>query len=256
MSITKRMQIIFTCFSLLILSSLACNLDEVIQEDEPGEVETSVAATLEAFSRTLTQEAPIITGTPPTPAEFPTGTQHPIITAEPSPTFTPPPEGMSLNCDGTYQRVRLVDGGASGKALITDHWNGTDWEEVWRVEGGDPMNQQIEDEAGPYPFGDCQYLVIVPIRFSGSGAILELKIYTWDGSSMVEVYGHDGVHGEWSKLGDLITFEESIYLFDEPNCCPCNRQFLEHTWDGTTFIQTGSLISPTYEGDPPEYCQP
>jgi hypothetical protein len=252
----KRLQKLLTCFTILVLASLACNLDEMVSDDEPGKVETSVAATLEAFSGTLTQEAPFITGTPPTPIEFPTGTQHATITAEPSATFTPPPDGLSLNCDGTYQRVRVVDGGASGKTLFVDHWNGTTWEEVWRVEGGDPMSQQIEDEAGPYLFGACQYLVIIPIRFSGSGAILELKIYAWDGSGMVEVYAHDGVHGDWQKLGDMITFEESIYLFDEPNCCPCNRQFLEHTWDGTAFNQTGSLISPTYEGDPPDYCQP
>jgi hypothetical protein len=169
----NRLEKLLTCFSLLVLSSLACNLDEIIGEDEPGKIETSVAATLEAFSGTLTQEASLITGTP---LEIPTGTQHPTITAEPSPTFTPPPDGMSLNCDGTFQRVRVVDGGASGKTLFVDHWNGAAWEEAWSVEGGDPMDQQIEDAAGPYLFGDCQYLVIVPIRFSGSGAILELKI--------------------------------------------------------------------------------
>ncbi|OGO18599.1 MAG: hypothetical protein A2Z14_12095 [Chloroflexi bacterium RBG_16_48_8] len=252
----KRLRIILTSFSILLMASLACNLDKIISDSEPGELETSVAATLDAFSATLTQEAPLPTGTPPTPIEIPTGTQHPTVTPEPTSTFTPPPEGLSLNCDGTYQRVRLVDGGASGKTLFVDHWTGAAWEEVWRVEGGDPMNQQIEDTAGPYLFGDCQYMVIVPIRFSGSGAILELKIYAWNGSEMVEGYAHDGVHGDWQKLGDMITFEESIYLYDEPNCCPCNRQYLEHSWDGTDFVQTGSLISPTYEGDPPDYCQP
>ena len=250
----KRLHILFTFFSIMVLTSLACNLDTIINNGESGDVETSVAATLDAFSQTLTQEAPFGTSIPTSPIELPTGSQLP--TAEPSPTFTPPPEGLSLNCDGTYQRVRLIDGGASGKTLYVDQWNGAGWDEIWSVEGGDPMNQQIEDDAGPYLFGECQSLVIVPIVFSGSGAILELKIYKWDGSAMVEVYSHDGVHGDWQKLGDMITFEESIYLYDEPNCCPCNRQFLEHTWDGTDFIQTGSLISPTYEGDPPDYCQP
>jgi hypothetical protein len=250
----KRSHKLFTVFSIIVLTSLACNLDEIINSDDSGGVETSVAATLNSFSQTLTQEAPRITSLPTTPAEFPTDTQLP--SSEPSPTFTPPPEGLSLDCDGTYQRVRLVDGGATGKTLFVDQWNGAGWDEVWSLEGGNPMDQQIESDAGPYLFGECQYLVIVPIRFSGSGAILELKVYAWDGSGMVEVYAHDGVHGDWTKLGDLITFEESIYLYDEPNCCPCNRQFLEHTWDGTAFIQTGSLISPTYEGDPPEYCQP
>ena len=89
-----------------------------------------------------------------------------------------------------------------------------------------------------------------------SGNSLQLTIYAWDGVGMVETYRHDGVHGDWAKLGDMITFEESLYLFDEPNCCPCNRQYLEHTWDGIGFQQTGSLILPTYEGEPPDHCQP
>jgi hypothetical protein len=252
----NRLRTILISFTVLILLSLACNLDEFISTDDTVELETSVAATLDAFSASLTQEAPPATDTPPDSIGNPTDTQQPIITAEPSPTFTPPPEGVSLNCDGTYQRVRVVDGGASGKAVIVDDWNGTTWDEVWRVEGGDPMNQQIEDTAGPYLFGECQYLVIVPIVYSGSGAVLELTIYLWDDNNMEDVYSNDGVHGDWDKLGNMITFEESVYLFDEPNCCPCNRQYLEHTWDGTAFIQTGSLIAPTYEGEPPDYCQP
>jgi hypothetical protein len=248
-----RFRTILISLSVLILITLSCNMEDFIGQDDDA-VETSVAGTLDAFSESLTETTPPATDSPP--VEYPTETQNPTITVEPSPSFTPPPEGLSLNCDGTYQRIRVVDGGASGKTLFVDHWNGSNWDEVWNVAGGDPMMQQIEDSAGPYLFGECQYLVIVPIRFSGSGAILELSIYLWDGMGMVEVYRHDGVHGDWEKLGDMITFEESVYLYDEPNCCPCNRQYLEHTWDGSAFIQTGSLISPTYEGEPPEYCQP
>jgi len=252
----KRVQLIAASFSILLMTSLACNLNQIISEGDPGEVETSVAATLEAFSATLTQDASTITGIPPTPSMYPTDAQPATIMPEPTITSTPPPDGISLNCDGTYQRIRIEDGGASGKTLFVDQWAGAGWEEAFRVEGGDPMERQIEDTAGLYLFGECQYKVIVPLRYSGSGAILELTIYAWNGTEMVEEYAHDGVSGNWEKLGDMITFEESIYLYNEPNCCPCNRQYLEHTWDGTDFIQTGSLISPTYEGAPPDYCQP
>jgi hypothetical protein len=253
---TARFRIITLIGTVLLLSTFACNMSNVLSQDGTVGVETRVASTLEVFAATLTQQALSGTLPPLSPTDVPTTLASPTVTAQPSPTFTPPPEGISLNCDGTYQRVRVVDGGATGKTLFVENWDGSTWVEVWRIEGGDPMNQQIEDEAGTYLFGECQYLVIVPIRYSGSGAVLELHIYTWDGAGMVEVYSHDGVHGDWHKLGDMITFEESIYLYDEPNCCPCNRQYLEHTWDGIAFNQTGSLISPTYEGTPPPECQP
>jgi hypothetical protein len=242
-------------FLILLLVSMACNLEELTGDDSMT-IETAVEASLEAIHASLTSEAAGSTELhqPPDGTIYPT--TDPTITAIPSPSHTPPPEGMSLNCDGTYQKVTLVDNGATGKTLFVENWDGASWTEVWRIEGGDPMNQQIEDTAGAYSFGECTYLVIVPIIYSGSGAVVELTIYAWDGVGMVEVYRHDGVHGDWEKLGDMITFEESLYLFDEPNCCPCNRQYLEHTWDGVEFVQTGSLILPTYEGDPPDHCQP
>jgi mycoredoxin len=118
------------------------------------------------------------------------------------------------------------------------------------------MIRQIEEQAGYYPFGDCQQLVIVPIRYSGSGAVLELGIHEWNGAGLSQVYFNDGVHGTWSKAGDNIIFEESLYLYGEPNCCPCNRQTLQHTWDGEAFVQTGSAITPTYSGTPPPMCVP
>jgi len=252
---TTRSRIIFISFMTLLMVSMACNLED-ITGDDTVELETAVAATLEAITASQTDEPGNATDIPQPPVETQFPTTHPTVTAMPSPTNTPPPEGLSLNCDGTYQRVRVVDGGAAGKTVFVDNWNGATWVEVWRVEGGDPMSQQIEDTAGYYLFGECTYLVIVPILYGGSGAVIELTIYAWDGVGMIDVYRHDGVHADWEKLGNMITFEESLYLFDEPNCCPCNRQYLEHTWDGTAFQQTGSLISPTYEGDPPDHCQP
>lgn len=251
---STRSRMIIASFMVLLVVSIACNLEDFTR-DETVEIETVVAATLEAISATLTEESNLFTDVPQPPVETLLPTTPPTFTPAPSSTFTPPPEGMSLNCDGTYQRVRVVDGGATGKIVYVDNWDGSTWVEIWRLEGGDPMNQQIEDDSGPYLFGECQYLVIVPILYGGSGAVLELTIYAWDGAGVVEVYAHDGVHGDWEKLGNMITFEESLYLYGESNCCPCNRQYLEHTWDGAAFDQTGSLIVPTYEGDPPDHCR-
>jgi hypothetical protein len=241
----------------LIAAGLACAL--------PTETDDVVATNVAATSSVSTDEAthtPSATATPP-PAE-PTATPTPPTPTQPAdtptnsvtPTDAPPPGGVSLNCDGTYQRLRISDAGASGKTVSVDNWDGSSWINVWNYPGGDAMIKQIEAEAGYYTFLGCQKLVIVPERYTGSGALLGLKIYVWNGAGMSTVYTHEGVHGTWSKLGDMILFEESLYLYGEPNCCPCNRQGLEHTWDGAAFTQTGSEISPTYSGTPPAYCTP
>jgi hypothetical protein len=164
--------------------------------------------------------------------------------------------GSSLNCDGGSQRVRVQDGGAAGRTVSVDAWLAGAWANVWSVSGGDPMIQQIEREAGPYRFGECRSLVIVPIRYSGSGADLRLDIYAWDGAGMRQVYTHEGTKGDWAKIGDSIRFTEARFLYGEPNCCPCAVQTTEHTWDGDRFVETGTDVEPTYAGTPPEYCQP
>lgn len=240
----------------LLSALLSCTLPGFTPDDETGKLETAVASTLTAMALSSTevpQSTPIATDSDPETVEpNPTPTQEVTVT----PTHTPPPSGLSYECDDTYQRTQLVDLGDEGKILIVENWDDAEWVEVWRHEESDPMISQIEADAGPHIFGECQYLVALPIRFSGSGANLALSFFRWNGVTMEQVYFHEGVHGDWSKVGSTITFQESVYLYGEANCCPCNRQFLEHTWDGEEFSQTGSLVEPTYEGDPPEYCQP
>jgi hypothetical protein len=227
-----------------LLAALACESTPTPSMEDI--VATSVAATFAAQP-----SEPTSIPTLPEPTAIPT--QAPTT---PPPAPTPPPDGVSMNCDGTYQRLRIVDGGASGKTAYLDSWAGGAWVNVWSLAGGDPMVRQIENVAGLYGFDGCQQLLVIPLRYSGSGAILELHVYVWNGSGLSEVYAHDGVHGDWQKSGATIAFTESLYLFGEPNCCPCNQQILQHTWNGAAFIQTSSQIVPTYEGAPPDYCTP
>jgi hypothetical protein len=237
-----------------LLASLACTLPGFSPNEETVNIETAVASTLTALALSETEDPQVPSATAVPETETAETAVTPIETATATP--TPPPSGLSYECDGTYQRTQLIDQGEDGKILIVEQWVAGEWVEAWRHEEPDPMISQIDVEAKPYRFGECQYLVALPILFSGSGANLALGFYRWNGETMEEVYFHEGVHGDWSKTGNIITFQESVYLFGEANCCPCNRQFLEHTWDGETFLQTGSLLEPTYEGDPPEYCQP
>jgi hypothetical protein len=187
------------------------------------------------------------TGSVPTPP----GLAHPI-----PPATAPITGGLSLNCDGSSQRVRVEEGGAAGRTVAVDAWLAENWVTVWSVSGGDPMIQQIEAEAGPYRFGECRSLIIVPIRYSGSGADLRLEVYAWDGAGMRQVYSHAGTKGDWSKIGDSLMFTEARFLYGEPNCCPCAVQTTVHTWDGDRFTETSTTVEPTYAGAPPEYCRP
>ncbi len=236
---------------VLFLSSLAsCNLPLPVETPSPVPVEDTPVTTPPTPAEPTPVEPTPVEPTPVPPTPVPPTPVPPTVTP------VPPAGGVSLNCDGTYQRLRITDGGASGKTISVDNWDGSSWINVWNLAGGDAMIRQIEAEAGYYTFGGCQKLVIVPMRYSGSGAILELSIHVWNGAGLTQVYFNDGVHGSWSKVGDNVIFEESLYLFDEPNCCPCNRQTLQYTWDGTAFNQTGSAITPTYSGTPPPICVP
>ncbi|HLB64996.1 MAG TPA: hypothetical protein VJJ46_09150 [Anaerolineales bacterium] len=230
----------FPLAAALVLAS--CNLPLPAGEPSPTPPPAATAVPLP------TETLPEPTFEPTPPGASPT--------APATPTLVPPPGGVSLQCDGTFQRFRLTDAGVAGRTASVDSWDGSSWVNVWNWAGGDPMIKQIEDEAGLYSFGGCEQLVVIPERFVGSGAILQLTIHRWNGAGLTEVFFLDGVHGSWSLTGDGFLFEESVYLYGEPNCCPCNRQYLQYSWNGAAFDQTGSAVNPTYTGTPPAECTP
>ncbi len=230
------------------LAALGCGPLAQSRAVDDGAMRTAVAATLTAML-------------PPTSTPSPSPTLEPTLspspaTAMPTHSPTPPPGGVSLNCDGTYQRVRVLDEGSNGKTIAVDVWNGGSWSNVWSLSSGNPMIRQLQDGAGAYPFGGCQQLVLLPVLYSGSGGVVELQAFAWDGRGMTQVYDHQGPQASWSKVGATIVFHEAVYLHGEPNCCPCARQTLEYTWNGAAFVQTGSELSPTFSGTPPIECAP
>lgn len=192
------------------------------------------------------------------PADVPTPPGGLPATPTPAPTLTatPPPGGVSMGCDGVYQRFRVTDGGASGKTVSVDVWNGVTWVNVWNWFGGDPMIKQIQPEVGLYSFGTCETFVVVPEVYAGSGALLKLTIHRWNGAGLTQVFNLEGDQATWAHTGNGIRFEDSIFLYGEPHCCPCNRQVRQFTWNGSAFVQTASAVNPTYSGTPPPYCAP
>lgn len=179
------------------------------------------------------------------PGDIPTPGDLAAPTAAPATATMPAPSGgISLNCDGTYQRVRITDQGASGKTISVDNWDGASWVNVWNLSSGDPNLRQLTDDAGYYQFGDCQKLVVVPFRSSGPQLWLELSVHVWNGAGMSQVYFNEGYYGEWSKIGDVIRFREASKLGTVNNgpLEPCEYITLDYSWDGSAFNQTGSNL--------------
>ena len=176
---------------------------------------------------------------------------------QPTATPKPPPDGASLNCDGTYQKFRFVDGGAEfGRIAIVDLWEGEKWKEIWRYTPGDPNLAQIElANAGFHEFLPCQTLLVIPVRNSGSGAILDIYVYYWNGSSIDLTLSLTGLtQGSWSLADNIVNVDYAVYQFNEPQAAPCNRENATYVWNSGLFGFTESHTYPTYSGDPPPEC--
>jgi len=231
-----------TAAGLLLTAALACSFPQAIPPTASQDaIATAVAATLAA----LPSASELPTSIPPATATKSAGLP-PSPTFEPAATEPPPAGGVSLNCDGTYQRVRVVDQGASGKTIAVDSWNGATWATVWELSSGDPNLKQLTDQAGYYQFGACQNLVIVPFRHSNPQLWFELGIYVWNGAGMTQVYFNEGYYGEWLRVGDLVRYKEASSLGSVSGgpLEPCEWITLEHSWNGAAFLQTGSLVQP------------
>jgi eukaryotic-like serine/threonine-protein kinase len=177
--------------------------------------------------------------------------------SHPTATPRPPPDGVSMNCDGTYQKFRFVDGGAeSGRIAIVDLWNGSQWKELWRYTPGDPNLAQIElANAGFHEFMPCQTLLVIPVRYSGSGTILDIYVYYWTGSVIDLTLSLTGLtQGEWSLFDNIVNVDYAVYQFNEPLSSPCNRENATYVWNSGLFGFKESHTYPTYSGDPPAEC--
>jgi serine/threonine protein kinase len=211
-------------------------------------------ANADSVAATEAGETPAPSAPTLTPAAPPTGTPPPSGT--PAPTATIPPDGVSLNCDGTFQRLTVQDSGISGKTVTVDNLVGGVWQPAWAIHSGDPNSQQFEDTLGFYAFGGCQQLLVVPVRYSGSGADLNVVVYEWDGATMVEALNRGGTHGNWQVEGNTMQVTRSVYLYGEPNCCPCNTEYAWFRWLDGAFQEDGTFLEPTYDvNNPPAECQ-
>jgi len=163
-----------------------------------------------------------------------------------------------MNCDDTYQRFTLEDRGIEGRVARLDVWSQAGWVTVYTLEGGDPMERQIEPtQAGFVQFSNCRRVLAIPLIYTGSGANLELVLLGWNGSQVVELlHTQEKNKGSWWVEGDNIKVSCAVFLFNEPNCCPCNRETVTYTWKGDRFEETARVTTPVYQGTPPPDCVP
>ncbi|MFN2148919.1 MAG: hypothetical protein ACK2T2_11040 [Anaerolineales bacterium] len=159
-------------------------------------------------------------------------------------TNTPPPGGISFNCDGSYQRMQIADYGATGKVVTVDRWDGSKWVNIWNTSGGDPNLQQVSDDSGPYTFGSCQQLLVIAIRHSNPQVTLDLAVYAWNGSGLNQVYAMQGDYGEWNRAENRLIFKKASKLGNvgDGPLQACEWTTTEHTWDGAAFTETNRSV--------------
>lgn len=145
---------------------------------------------------------------------------------------------------------------ATGDVLYTQN--------TWEVLGESPSLRSLEES--PLPWydrieavdvvsltGDPLPQVVVRIRYSGTGSILEAHILSFKGGVTVTLDDIIAYKGwmEYQDKGYLVSYP--LYLFGEPNCCPCRRETATYAWDGAAFAVVDTLREgiEDMEGCPP-----
>ncbi|HLF09260.1 MAG TPA: hypothetical protein VI789_07935 [Dehalococcoidia bacterium] len=187
------------------------------------------------------------TPTPPPPAPSPTATATPL-----------PADAVDLNCDGSYER--LITATDTSVPRPTPPVISITVEPLDRPAGGltvystERADIAVLESPQARAFGGCEQLIVVPVRLSGSGSILQLLVFRWNGSATAKVLEETAAHGRWSASGARLTLTGAVYLFNEPNCCPCNLLDRTYAWDDQRFGLANEAIKPAEPRLLPELC--
>jgi hypothetical protein len=170
----------------------------------------------------------------------PTGVSSVTPTSPPSSasaTATPlPADALDLNCDERYERLIKTFDTVTPRpsppliALAIEALDTGQRVMVHDTQRADIAT--IEDPIALRLGSGCEQLIVVPVRFAGSGSILQLMIFRWNWAGVIKVFDETVQHGRWSAEGNSLTLSGPVYLYNEPNCCPCTFQDRVYAWDG------------------------
>lgn len=157
--------------------------------------------------------------------EFPNRLQVDIISAE----------GIPLYSQNTWEEL-----GESPSTMVLDEYSFLMFNQIEAVDivslTGEPIPQ-----------------VVVRVRYSGTGSILEAHILSFRNGvmqSLADIIAYKGWM-EYQRDGYVLSYP--LYFYNEPNCCPCRRETVTYTWDGATFATSQTLREEIegMEGCPP-----
>lgn len=89
--------------------------------------------------------------------------------------------------------------------------------------------------------GEAPPQVVVRIRYSGTGAILEAHVLSFEGGTAQSLEDITAYKGGMDYHAGGFTVIQPLYLYNEPNCCPCRMETATYTWDGAAFAVTATL---------------
>ncbi len=230
-----------------------------------------------------------------TPTEVPS--PLPPATATPQVVLTPPDDvprvqpGTQPNTTEVIQEVQSadLDGDALAEQVITYFWQepgeGTtpiplqvdvvdDDERIlytlhtWSDEIDDPSTVDLEE----YPLwfydrieradlqdltGDGTPEVVILTRGTGTGAILGVQILDVVEDVIVLLFEGRAYKGGLDYTERGFTLTQPLYMYGEPNCCPCRFETTHYAWERGAFLIDEHTLAPVSEaGDCPPFPQP
>ncbi len=261
----------------LILLALALGACQLFNETTP---------TLLPPTQTLETEMP----TPePMTATLP-ATQAPALSLEEILAGLPFTAGPQPNGSFVVQEIQRADLTGDGRedVIVISRWKQNEAEEfavalqvdivsaegamltstnTWEELGSSPSTMEL-DEYSFLMFNQIETVdivsltgeplpqAVVRIRYSGTGSILEAHILSFkDGvaTTLSDIVAYKGWM-EYQRDGYMIS--QPLYLYNEPNCCPCRTEKVAYTWDGAAFTIASSVREAIEGMDCPAFPTP
>ncbi|MFP4345676.1 MAG: Kelch repeat-containing protein [Anaerolineales bacterium] len=97
----------------------------------------------------------------------------------------------------------------------------------------------------------------VHLRYAGTGAILDLEILSFAGGERELLLERTAYKGGVNYAEEEFVVSQPLYLYNEPNCCPCRVESTTYAWDGTSFYAAQRVIEPVEgAGEEGSECPP